>query len=462
MTKHGSATQEQEISDLVGVAETQEVEESGAVDLVSAVSKLRLIWDHRKIVIRSTLAGLVVATLVAFSIPKRFNSTTRLMPPDTQSSSGLAMMAARSGQLGGLGALAGEALGMKSSGALFVGILRSRTVEERLVERFQLGRVYGIRLSEDACKKLEGDTSISEDRKNGIITITVTDHDPRRAAALAGAYVEELDRLVAQLSTSAAHRERVFLEERLTAVKKDLDAASEQFGQFASKNTAIDIQAQGRAMVDAAARLQGELIAAQSELEMLKQIYTESNVRVRATQARISELQRQLQKMGGEQTTTGRNATQSADPLYPSIRELPLLGVTYADLLRRTKIEETVYEILTQQYELAKVQEVKETPSVKVLDPATAPERKSFPPRLVIMSLGTFLSLAFAVVWVLGNAHWEETDPQDPRKLLAIEVLQAAKGRMASLSQNGSGLGAFGRKFWSRVSGRHQQPDEHK
>src|SRR3989449_6991500 len=264
---------------------------------------------------------------------------------------------------------------------------------------------------------------MTEDRKSGIITITATDLDPRRAAAMAEAYVEGLDRLVAELSTSSAHGERVFLEERLSAVKQELDQASKEFSQFASKNTAIDIKEQGRAMVDAAATLMGQLVAAESELKGLEEIYTPNNVRVRSVHARIAELRKQLEKMGGKEGTETNNSATASDSLYPSIRKLPLLGVTYADLYRRTRIQEAVYETLTQEYELAKVQEVKETPSVKVLDAARVPERKSSPHRLLIMFLSTFLTLAGAAVLVLGKAHWDEVDCQDPGKVFAQEVL---------------------------------------
>src|SRR5207248_176243 len=137
------------------------------------------------------------------------------------------------------------------------------------------------------------------DRKSGIITITVTDRDPHRAAALAQAYVNELDALVAQVSVSSARRERMFLEERLKAVKIDLDQASQDLSQFSSKNGTIDLKEQGRAMVEGAAKLQGELIAAESELKGLMQIYAPNNVRVRSVQARVTELRSDLDKIGG-------------------------------------------------------------------------------------------------------------------------------------------------------------------
>ncbi len=436
------------------------------------VDQLRLLWGRRRFFFRTVIVGLLVSTLVAFLIPKSYTSTAQLMPPDSQSTSGMAMMAAMAAKAGGgLAGVAGDLLGLKSSGALFIGVLRSETSQDRLVQQFDLGKVYGIRLVTDARKKLDENTSISEDRKSGIISISVTDHSPQRAAALANAYVDQLNRLVSELSTSSAHRERVFLEERLKVAKQDLDDASNQLAQFSSKNNTLDIQQEGKAMLDAAGTIAGELIAAQSQLEGLRQIYTDNNSRVRSLNARVAELRRQLEKLGGTRDNVAKNpqastlASQAADPPsaqgaetplaeaaassdakagsglpYPTIKSLPLLGAKYYDYYRRAKIQETVYELLTEQYELAKVQEAKETPSVKVLDPARIPEKKSFPPRLVIMFLGTFLVFALSVVWVLGSARWEEVDAQDPRKVLAKEVAEALKARMPWASRNGNAL----------------------
>ena len=416
--------------------------------------QLRLLWGHRRFFFRTVAIGLLVSTLVAFLIPKSYTSTTQLMPPDPQSTSGMAMMAAMAAKGGGgLAGVAGDLLGLKSSGALFIGVLRSQTSQDRLIQQFDLRKVYGRRLVIDARRNLDENTSISEDRKSGIITISVTDHNPQRAAALAGAYVDQLNSLVSELSTSSAHRERVFLEDRLKVAKQDLDDASNQLAQFSSKNNTLDIQQEGKAMLDAAGSIAGEMIAAQSQLEGLRQIYTDNNPRVRSLNARVGELRRQLEKLSGTEAKSADRAApasgKSANPVttqadglpYPTIRSLPLLGAKYADYYRRAKIQETVYELLIGQYELAKVQEAKETPSVKVLDPATIPEKKSFPPRLAIMFLGTFLAFALSVVWVLGAARWEEADPQDPRKVLAQEVAGVLKARMPWPSRNGDAPG---------------------
>jgi capsule polysaccharide export protein KpsE/RkpR len=415
-----------------------------------AIWRLRLTWDSRGLLRRVLWWSFIASTILALLISNRYQATVRLMPPEGQSGSALAMLGALASKAGGAGVagFAGDLLGVKSSGALFVGILGSQTVQDRLIQEFDLRRIYGALNIEDAREDLMKHAAISEDRKSGIITIQVTDRDPKRAAALATAYVQELDRLVAKVSTSAARRERIFLEDRLKSVKLDLDAASRSFSDFASKNTAIDIPAQGRAMVEAAARLQGELIAAESTLRGLEAIYTDQNVRVRATRAKVAELRAQLDKLGGE-SGSASDPSKEANALYPSIRRLPILGVTYFDLYRQARIQETVYDLLTQQYELAKVEEAKEIPSVKVLDAAVVPTKKVFPPRIAVSLLGTMFGVMLAVTWIVLRAQWESVDTADPRKALAIEVFATVHGHLPRFSSNGFGSEANGHRTWA-------------
>lgn len=429
----------------------------------NSIVRLRLLWDQRSLLAKVAGLGLLVGVLIAFAIPKEYRASVQLMPPDNQSNTGMlfAALAAKGVGGGGLGAIAGDLLGIKNSGALFIGILRSRTVADRVVLRFDLKRVYRTKLEEDARTELAENTALSEDRKSGIVTITVSDRDPQRVAAIAQAYVDELDRLVAELSTSAAHRERVFLEERLKEVKQELDRAAHDLSQFSSKTAAIDIKEQGRAMVEAASVVQGQLIAAQSELKGLEAIYTANNVRVRSVQARITELQRQLDKLGGSSTAANNQPDASGDSIYPSIRQLPLLGVTYFDLYRRNKILEVVYETLTQQYELSKVEEAKEIPSVKVLDAAIVPERKSFPPRLLLVALCGLLAVAGAILWIFARLRWERVDSADPGKVLAREIFASLNSMMPWATPNGSGGQAMTHGVWTRIVRRRDSgPDQ--
>ncbi len=416
------------------LTETHTTDEESARSRVA--NRLRLLREESRFLFKLVACAVVFSAALALLIPNRYEARTSLMPPEGDSNSGLASLLALT-KGSELGMLAGDFLGLKTSGPLFIGILRSRTLEDRIINKFDLRHVYRVRKMQDARKVLEANTKISEDRKSWIITMSVSDQSPQRAADVTQAYVQELNQLVADLNTSAAHRERVFLEERLRSVKQDLDSADKDFSEFSSKNTAIDIKEQGRAMVEAAAMLQGQIIASQSELEGLRQIYSDENVRVRAVKARVAELQKKLEEIGGGGLDADASNDDTPEALYPSIRKLPLLGVTYFDLYRRAKIQETVFGFLTQRYELVKVQEAKETPTVKVLDVAEIPEKRSYPPRRLIVFLGTFFAFVAGVLWILARASWKETEEQDPVKVVVSELYREMKAKVRIHAANG-------------------------
>ncbi|MGB8031346.1 MAG: Wzz/FepE/Etk N-terminal domain-containing protein [Terracidiphilus sp.] len=400
-----------------------------------------LLWKHRRKLALVTGISLLVSLAISFSIPKQYKSTTSIMPPDEQGSSAmlLAALAGRSGGLGELGSLASGLLGGHTSTALFVDLLQSGTVSGHLIDRFNLQHVYHTRYRIDAAKHLARCTKITEDKKSGVITIVVEDRSRVRARDLAQGYLDELNNLVTQTNTSTAHRERVFIEQRLSTVRTNLEDAELQLSQFSSKSSAIDIQEQTRAMVDAGARVQAELLVEQSGLQSLRQIYGDGNVRVRETEARIASLQDELAKMTGSSAPLTANAIDDDDAnpggndggeLYPPLRQLPRLAVPYADLYRRVKVQEAVFELLTQQYEMVRIQEAKDVPVVSVIDPPGIPEKKSFPPRLRLALLLTFLSFAGASALILIRDHWAKVNPRDPRKMLAADVLPVLRRRI--------------------------------
>ena len=390
---------------------------------------LHLLWERRRVLYRVAVWALVLSTIILFLIPNQYESAIRIMPPDPMSGSGTMLAALASKATPELAALAGSLIGTKSSGALYVDLFRSRSVQDRVIDRLNLQKVYWSRYKQDARKKLDSRTDVTEDRKSGLISLTVTDKNPQRAHDIAQAYLEELNHLLSQVSTSSARRERVFIEQRLTSVRSDLEDAEKQFSGFASKNSTLDIKEQTKAMVESAAMLQGELIASQSELQSLEQIYTSNNVRVRSLQARVDELRRQAQNLQGTDASLVPDAPPT-DQMYPPIRKLPLLGVEWTDLYRRLKIQETVFELLTQQYELARIQEAKEIPSINVVDPANIPEKKSSPHRLILILALTLLSLVGAAAWIVGSERWEHIDPLDPGKMLAESVWREGVDRV--------------------------------
>ena len=417
------------------------------------IARIGHLWERRRLLGKFLAWGGAAAMLIAIIIPTRYAATTRLMPPDPPAGQGMTLLAGLVGKMGAnLASLGGDLLGVSTSVDLFAGLLESRTVQNDLVAKFNLRTVYGERHLVDARKELARRTDLSIDRKSGILTIQVTDHDPKRATAMAQEYVAQLNNVVTQLNTSSAHRERIFLEARLEQVKTDLESAEGDFGKFASKNAAIDIKEQGKAMVEAAAVLEGQLIAAQTELQGLRQIYADQNIRVQTMQARVDELRRQILKMGGKQEPDGAVPLKE-DELYPSIRKLPLLGVTYADLFRRMKVEETVFETLTQQYEIAKVQEAKEVPSVKMLDPAELPEKKVFPPRTLLFFLGEIIALAIGAGWISGTDGWNRIDSQHPGKALVLNMVRSVKPPLQYVVQRGNNFTSWTKRMFEGFNG---------
>jgi uncharacterized protein involved in exopolysaccharide biosynthesis len=382
-------------------------EDTSAPIEIPVADLLMAIWKRRRWLAMVTGIGMLLAIAYALSIPNVYTSTAQLMPPDQQALTTTSMLSALTGT-GSIGSNMGGLLSSRTPGGTFIGILDSPTAQDDIINRFDLKRVYHCKLYADARLALSGQTAIVENKNSGIISISVTNHDPILARDIAKAYVEELDKLLNTLSTSSARRERLFLEDRLKSIKSDLNASSVELSQFSSRNATINPQSQGQALISAASALQAELITAQTDLSGLQAMYSDDNVRVRQARARVDELQSQLRKMGDAGGKVGSGDKETSQ-LYPSIRELPILGVTYSDLYRQANMEESIYETLTRQYELAKVEEVKEIPPIKVLDEPQVAERKSYPHRAIITLLGILISALAGIAWITAIKLWDIT-----------------------------------------------------
>lgn len=409
-------------------AETDDVELVDAEEVGEHLSSriadfIRTFWLKRKMVFGTVVVGILISVLYALLLPNVYTSTTSLMPPDTTSpySNILGMLSP-----GGSAAdVATEALGLGTPGDLFIGILESRNVQDGVINRLDLTHYYRTRSMEAARKSLEESTKITTDQRSEIITISVRSNDPVVAAKIALAYVQELDRVVTENTTSSARRERIFLEDRVKDVKRQLDDSAKQLSQFSTKSGALDISSQTKSMIEEGFRLQGELVEGRSQLAALRQTYSEDNSKVKALEAHNSELQRQLDKMGG-MSGGFVPAENTSDSLYPTADQLPALGLTYYDLERKMRVDEALWEALTKQYESAKVEEAAEIPTVHVLDVANTPERKSGPSRQLIVELGTMLSFASACLIVLMGMIWEGMDPEGDTKLLVRDAVGSA------------------------------------
>jgi uncharacterized protein involved in exopolysaccharide biosynthesis len=397
--------------------------------------RLGLWWRHRRFLWNVLWMSALLSTAVALILPRHFKSTARLVVPDNQASTSVSGMLSRAagGMNSGLGLDPSTLLGLRTPGAFYAAVLQSRTVQDRLVERFDLRTHYKKKYYQDARKKLAGNTDVLEEKKSGVITLTVTDWDANFAAMLARSYIEEMNRVAVDLNISGAHLEREFLEERLKDARIDLDQAALELSQFSSKHSVTDIQQQGRTMMDAAAELQGQLIGSEAELKGLEQIYSDDNFRVRTLKARVAELQSQLKKMVGNYTAPGEVTGEQAGGTYPAVRTLPALGYRYQELYRETKTQETVFDFLTQQYEIARVEEARELPVFRVMDKPDVPEKKSSPIRSLVVALSVFCAMLIGCWWVVVREKWEQLSPMDSRRLLLAEVrsdMRAAVGRL--------------------------------
>ncbi|HEY2857386.1 MAG TPA: Wzz/FepE/Etk N-terminal domain-containing protein [Terracidiphilus sp.] len=392
------------------------------------VVNLQLFWNGRRLLFRIAAIAFVVSLGLSLVIPKMYVSEARLMPPENSGSSSMLYAAIAQRALGSdaLAGLATSLMGGHSSGALFINLLQSSSVTDRVIDRFNLMHVYGKRYRVDAAKTLTHRTKIEQDKKSGVLTLSVEDTDPTRARDMAQAYLEALDSVVNRTSTSSAHQERVFIEKRLQEVKGNLTRAENAMSEFSSTHSAIDLKEQARATVESQARVEGELVAARSELDSLRQVYGDENVRVRTTQARISSLQRQLEKMGGTSaplaTLSGEGSGSDNSLSYLPLRQVPRLAVPYANLYREVHVQETVFDLLTQQYEVARIQEAKDIPAVTLIDAPGIPEKKSFPPRAVVTLALTMLTVLCSCIILICREAWLRIDPSDPRRRLGHDV----------------------------------------
>jgi len=398
-----------------------------------------LFWNHRRTLLRISGTVFVLSLAWVLLLPKEYNSSARIMPPESGSTSA-AMLAAlvgkgssTGGSAGGLAGLAGSLLGAKNNGALFIALLHSGTISGHLIDRFDLQHVYHKKYRDSTAKQLSHLTKITEDTKSGVITIVVTDEKKERARDLAQAYLDELNSLVARVNTSSAHREREFIEQRLATVQKELQRAQLELSSYSSDNTTIDIKEQTRATVDAGAKLEGQLIANESELESLRQIYGNQNVRVRAAQARNNILRSELQRANGQGGQQSEDVGADATHPYPALRQLPRLAVQWANLYRNVRIHETVFDLLSEEYETARIEEVKSIPTVSVIDFPGLPERKSGPHRILIVMAATVLSFVGGALLLLMKRSWLSLDRSDARRILIADIHTTLHDRWSRL-----------------------------
>lgn len=340
---------------------------------------------------------LAIGLALAFVIPPVYESSATLMPSEVPNLGRTALMQNSLVGVAAIASGAADGLGLHTPGAKFIVILHSKSLADRLIDRLNLMQVYGARLRSQARDRLALNTIILEDRRTGLITITVRDHEKRRSRDLAQAYTEELNGLNAEMNAGAAHQQRVFLEQRLKEVKTQLDKTANELANFSSRS-AVFAPDQLKAQAESAVELEGKLMGLQTTLSGLLERYTEKNLRVQEVKAQIASVQGQLRKLRGNELP-GRGEGNA--PLFPNLSSLSHLQPTYTSLLRDSKGLTALYEILEQQLELAKIEEVKELPTLRVLDPPELADFRVSPHRKKILAVAGLLGLLVGAGYVL-------------------------------------------------------------
>jgi uncharacterized protein involved in exopolysaccharide biosynthesis len=290
-------------------------------------------------------------------------------------------------------ALAGGGI-LKNPADMYVSLLTSRTVEDSMIQRFDLRAEYHKKRMIDARKKLESHTTAAAGSKDGLIRLTIEDGDPKRAAELANGYVEEFRKLFASLAITEAARRRLFFEEQLQQVKTNLSAAEEAMRKTQQSTGVLQIDSQARALIESAAILRGQVVAKQVQIEAMRSFASEENPNLILAKQELTALESQLARLSGAQQDSGSDLNLSKGQVTEA-------GLEYLRRYRDLRYQETVYELLAKEFEVAKLDEAREGSIIQVVDAAVVPDKRSFPPRIWIVIGATVLSFFIAAFWVM-------------------------------------------------------------
>ena len=387
------------------------VDDSAERERVHFLDLLVVLAKHGKFVTIFVLVVTVMCTLVSLVLPVRYTAKTEIMPPQQEQSTTAALL----GQLSPLINLTGASSLGRSSSDLFIAMLKSRTVADVLVSQFSLKSVYGLKHDTDAREKLESLTEMSEG-KEGVIAISVTDRDPNRAAALANGYVDELRRLTKNIAVTEAGRRRLFFQREMETAHAELVKADQSLGQTQEKTGILQIDSQAKVMLESAATLRAEVAAKEVQIQSMRSFATAENPDLVQAQNELAAFRSQV-----AQALTGQGDTTPTDI---AVRKMPQAGLEYIAKLREVKYREALLEMMTKQYELARVDEAKDSSLVQVLDTAVPPEVRSFPHRSIIVLAGAFVAL-FASCLLAFIFEALSSAKRDSQFLVRLEVLKS-------------------------------------
>ncbi|MFH1701927.1 MAG: Wzz/FepE/Etk N-terminal domain-containing protein [Nitrospirota bacterium] len=385
---------------------------SNVEDEINLLDYLIVLLKRKKLIISITLGAAVITAIISFIMTPIYRAETRILPPQTGSSSiALSMLTQMSGAQG-----ITESLGLKTSSDLYVGMLKSRTIADRIIDRFNLIELYKADYREDARKELLEDVLGAEtDKNSGIITISVDDKDPKRSAGMANAFIEELKNLTKGLAVTEASQRRLFFEEQLKDTKMALVKAEEEMQGFQEKTGALQVDAQTKAVIEGIAMLRAQIAAKEVQLRVMRTYATAQNPDFQRAEDELKGLKAELGKLEAK-------GGSGHDTIIPTGR-MPEVGTEYVRKLRDLKFYEDLYELLTKQYEAAKLDEARDAAVIQVIDKAIPPEKIAKPKRTLMVLIATFTGF-FLSIFVAFFAEYKERASKDPENRERFETLK--------------------------------------
>lgn len=374
-------------------------------DEINLLDYLIVLLKRKKLIIGITFGAAIITAIMSLNMPPVYKAETKIFPPQQSSSMATQFLS----QLGGAG-------GIKTTNDLYIGLLKSRPVLDGVIDRFKLIELYKTKSQEDARRALAGALKAQDDKKSGIITIGVEDKDPKRAAELANAFVEELGNLNNVLAVTEAAQRRLFFEEQLKDAKESLIKAEESMRGFQERTGAIKIDEQAKAVIEGIAQLRAQIAAKEVQLKVMRTYATPQNPDIQRTEEELSGLREQLSKL------EVRSSHNNPDPLMPTGR-IPSLGTEYIRKLREFKYNEALYEILVKQYGAAKLDEAREAAIIQVIEKAIPPEQRIKPKRRQMVMIAGGMGLFFSI-FAAFFMEYKEKASNDPENKERFETLR--------------------------------------
>lgn len=371
-------------------------------DEIGLLELLHTVVDNLRLLILGPLAIGLIALGISFAIPPMYTATTTFLPPQQQQSAAAAMLQ----NLGALGGLAGATAGIKNPNDQYVSLLKSRSLQDSLIQRFELIKRYEAQLPADARKILAGNTQITSG-KDGLITVSVDDHDPAFAAELANAHVDELTVLLGRLAVTEAQQRRQFFEKQLTTTKDNLTKAEVALQASGVGPDAVKLNP--GATVESVARLQAQITAQEVRVAAMRGQYTDAAPELRQALAELSALRGQLARADQAGQTS--------------------LGNEYIGKYRDFKYHETLFDLFSRQYEMARVDESREGALIQVVDAALPPDYKSKPKRFMMAALASLTAGFFLLIFVFARQAMRAA-AIDPAAAIKVQRLRDAWKRV--------------------------------